>query len=312
MSSLSSVPSRSFGLSFFLLLASVLSAHSQPSPSTSYFFHRALDLSIAEPFSLDVALSSGDITFSYGRENQLLIEASAKDAAGNRVPEEFFRNGLLIEQVANRIVVRGRPDLSTISSLMKVQYQFYVPFQTDLISRVDAGNQDLVGIAGPAKLISGLGDIQATSVTRALLEARTGQGKISCSRVARVIAETGAGNITLMEDGPSKATVKKGRGKIEVGGARGFFEGSTDGGDIHIKAVLHGEWRLNSVSGNIRIEVPPKAAFNFDAKTSSGQVLIDRDDMQKPSDEERDSVQQVNGGGKLLQARSVSGRISIQ
>ena len=42
--------------------------------------------------------------------------------------------------------------------------------------------------------------------------------------------------------GPSKATVKKGTGRIEVGAARGGFMGSTAGGDLHVKAAPHDDW----------------------------------------------------------------------
>jgi DUF4097 and DUF4098 domain-containing protein YvlB len=146
--------------------------------------------------------------------------------------------------------------------------------------------------------VTGKGDIKASYISKGLqaevdhgnldlqvigehVEAKTGSGNISCARLAQgVSAETGDGDITLMVVGPSTATVEKGTGRIDVGGARSSFVGSTDGGDLCIKAIPHGDWQLNSVSGNIRVELPAAAKFELDASTDSGNVLVDRDDTQ--------------------------------
>jgi DUF4097 and DUF4098 domain-containing protein YvlB len=169
-----------------------------------------------------------------------------------------------------------------------------------------------MGITGPAEVVTGIGDINASYVRFSLVRAETGRGNISCTRVAQVEAETGFGNITLLEDGPSKATVKKGPGRIEVGGARGGFEGSTDSGELHIRAVLWDDWQLKSVSGNIRIELPPRAKFEADVSTTSGELCVERSDMDKSDPAAHRSHQKVNGGGKRIQARSDAGRISIE
>src|SRR5215468_3750437 len=94
--------------------------------------------------------------------------------------------------------------------------------------------------------------------------------------------------------GPSKATVKKGTGRIEVGAARGGFMGSTAGGDLHVKAAPHDDWRLSSVSGCIRVELPQTARFEVDATTNLGDVLIGRDDIEKPNKPVRNLRQKVN------------------
>jgi DUF4097 and DUF4098 domain-containing protein YvlB len=178
--------------------------------------------------------------------------------------------------------------------------------------------------------VTGKGDIKASYISKGLqtrvdhgnldlqvigehVEARTGNGNISCARVAQgVSAETGDGDITLMVVGPSTATVKKGAGRIDVGGARSSFVGSTDGGDLHIKAIPHGDWQLNSVSGNIRVELAPAAQFEIDAATSSGNLLVDREDITRPDALISHLHQQVNGGGKRIEAHTTAGTIMIR
>src|SRR5215831_16014432 len=171
------------------------------------------------------------------------------------VSTEYFGSTLTIEQAKNHIAIQKLPDSAYLDLEPNVSYKIDVPFRTEVRSAISgAGNQTVIGITGPAKIVTGLGDINVSYVRFGLVHAETAKGRISCTRVSQVEAETGSGNITLMEDGHSKASVKAGFGRIEVGGARGGFEGSTDQGDLHIKAVPWDDWQLKSVSGNIRIE----------------------------------------------------------
>ncbi len=275
-------------------------------------YRQTLPVSIASPVVLDIAVAKGDVTIGYSRDGEVSISASAKDVAGQYVSAEHLKTGLVIEQYENHILIRE--SLATAAELkFNISYRIDVPFQTQVNSFVAGhGNQKLIGIAGPAKLSSGIGDIEATLVRFAWIEAITGKGNISCSRSAQVVAETGAGNITLMEDGPSKAAVKKGIGRIEVGGVRGRFEGATDLGELHIKAILNDDWSLTSAAGNIRIEVPPKAKFRLDASTLAGRIYVEHSAMEKPPEDARQLRQEVNGGGKSIQARSNNGNIFIQ
>lgn len=275
-------------------------------------FRQTLPVSIASPVILDIAVSRGNVTIGYARDGEVSISVSAKDVAGKSASAEYLKTALAIEQYENHILIRE--SLATATDLkFNVSYRIDVPFQTQVKSFIAGlGNQKLIGIAGPAKLSTRTGDIEATLVRFAWVEAITGRGNISCSRSAQVLAQTGAGNITLMEDGPSKAAVKKGAGRIEVGGVRGSFEGVTDLGELHIKAVLNDDWHLTSTAGNIRIEVPSKAKFRLDASTLAGRIYVEHGAMEKPPEDARQLRQEVNGGGKSIQARSNNGNIFIQ
>jgi DUF4097 and DUF4098 domain-containing protein YvlB len=145
------------------------------------------------------------------------------------------------------------------------------------------------------------------------VQAKTGNGNISCIRASQgASAETGAGDIVLMVVGPSTAIVKNGSGRIDVAGARGRFIGSTSLGDLHIKAMPYDDWSLNSVSGNIRIELPPGARFDIDAATKVGEIRVDRVDIQRSNDELNSLNQKVNGGGKRIELRTDRSNIVIR
>ncbi len=275
-------------------------------------YQRTFPVELKDAVALDIRVSKGDVTVSYNRDGQVSIYAFALDARGKSVSKEFFESTLNIEQTNNRIAIRDNPHDISPDAALKISYKIDVPFRTEVRSVIlGAGNQTVLGITGPATLITGIGDIEASYVRSGLVKAETGKGKISCTRVAQVEAETGSGSITLMEDGPSKATVKKGMGRIDVGGARGGFQGSTDRGELHIKAVPWDDWQLNSISGNIRVELPPGAGFEVDIATTSGEIAIGRGDMERSDAVDHRYHQKVNGGGKLIQVRSDTGSVSI-
>jgi DUF4097 and DUF4098 domain-containing protein YvlB len=274
-------------------------------------FRRKLDVGLKDPVRLDITVVSGNLSIIYSRDGEVSISAWGKDRSGGILPEEYFKTHLTLEQDGSHITVRSKEsvpeDISTVS------YRIDVPFRTEINSSVlRTGNQKVIGVTGPAKLTSGEGNIDATYVRFAEVQATTGKGKISCTRVAQVKAETGSGSITLLENGISKAVIKKGPGRIEIGGARGDVEAMVDSGEIHIKAVQDGDWKLSSNSGNIRIELPPRANFEISADTVSGTILIERDGVEKLPESVRRVHQKVNAGGRQIQIHSGSGNIYIQ
>ncbi|HET6841338.1 MAG TPA: DUF4097 family beta strand repeat-containing protein [Candidatus Angelobacter sp.] len=273
-------------------------------------FQRVLTMGLSpDPLVLDIALSRGDLNIRYQREGEIRITGFAKTSAGKKAAAEFFKSGLVITQDKQHVTFKNAPNAPDAD----VQIELDVPYRTELNSVVTGtGNQKLIGIAGPAKLQSGEGDIDVTFVRLGLVQIRTGKGKITCTRVIQLDVETGEGNITLLEDGIVRAAIKKGPGRMEVGGVRDTLEAATDGGLLHIKAVPNGDWKLKSGAGNIRVELPPKSGFDIAASTTSGNISSEREDVKPPEGSIHEFQQKVNGGGKHIQVQSVRGNISIE
>ena len=293
-------------------------------------FHRTLMVTATEPVTLDVEIPSRELQILYSRDGQVSITGFAQASADARLDNNFFKAVLTIEQNGNHLKIRHVRNPAYPEEGINVLYRMDVPYRTEVTSRVDHGKQTFSGIMGPVKAVTGKGDIKASYVSKGLqaqvdggnldlqvigehVEAKTGNGNISCERVAQgVSAETEDGDITLMVVGPSTATVKKGTGRIDVGGARASFTGSTNGGDLHVRAVPHDDWQLNSASGNIRLELPRAAKFELDVSTDSGEFQLDRDDITRPGSATRHFHQKVNGGGTRVDVHTGSGKIVIR
>lgn len=292
-------------------------------------FHQTFAVTLQEPVTLDVDLARGELQILYNRDGQVSIAAAAQTSAVAKSNENSFRPPI-IEQNGNHFTIRQSSDPTLAETGGNITYRIDVPYRTAVTSRVKIGRQDVSGIMGPVKAASERGDIHASYISGSMeaqietgnldlqvigghADARTRRGNISCERAAQgVTAETGDGDITLMVVGPSTATVKKGTGRIEVGGARGSFVASTDAGDLHIRAIPHDDWQITSKAGNIRLELPPAAKFELGAETETGELQVDRDDLGKPDAGVRRLHQTVNGGGKRIDVHTGSGRIAIR
>jgi hypothetical protein len=284
----------------------------------------------SEPVALNVVLARGDLQIFYGHDGQVSITAHGKASDGSKLDASYFKAVLAIEQNGNHIQLRNAPQQGTTQAGDNTHYRIEVPYRTEVASKVDHGGQKLSGILGPVKAEGGTGDIEVSYLSKSLqvqvesgnldlaviggqVEAKTGRGNISGTRLRQgVAAESGDGDIRLAVVGPSTATITSGVGRIEVIGARSSFEGSTQGGDLNVKAELHGDWRLHSTSGTIRIELPPALRADLDASTDSGALQTDRDDVTQPQPEARSIVQKLNGGGPRIDIHTGSGKILIQ
>jgi hypothetical protein len=307
-------------------LACVQLSFAQDAPE----LHRTFMVVADEAVTLDIDVPNGDLQILYGREGQVSISGFAKAASGDKGYDKFFTSAVSIEQHGNHIAIQQRSNRADPKEDIKVLYWIDVPYRTEVTSRLGQGQQIIRGILGPVNAVTEKGDIAAAYISRGLqaqvgrgnldlqvigehVAATASSGNISCTRLPQgVSAETGDGDITLMVVGPSTAIVKRGTGRIDVGGARGTLVSSTDEGDVHIRATPHADWELISGSGSVRLELPPVVKFELEASTKIGEFQIDRDDIAKPDAGSRQLHQELNGGGTRIKVHTESGKIAIR
>lgn len=317
------------GLHLVFVVAIALLAWVQVSlAQTTTDFRRTLTVTSAQTVTLDVDVAEGELRVSYGRDGEVSIAALARSAAQGGITDSFFTGVLSIAQSGNQVNIHAS-DPVVRGERISVLYQIDVPYRTKLTSKVNSGKQVITGILGPVDAVTNQGDIKATYVSDELqarvgtgnldlqvigghVVAIAGSGNISCTRLPLgVSAETGDGDITLMVVGPTTAIVKSGTGRINVGGARNSLVGSTERGDLRVRAIPHQDWQLSSGSGDVRIELPPSAKFKLEVSTKTGKLQFDRDDLPKPEMSLQQFRKAINGGGNQIAVHTESGRIMI-
>jgi DUF4097 and DUF4098 domain-containing protein YvlB len=82
-----------------------------------------------------------------------------------------------------------------------------------------------------------------------------------------------------------------------------------------VLGVQTGTWEIKAHSGNVEIELPSDAAFDLDASTSSGEVVVGRPVTMVIQGRVREARRSVNGkvagGGPRLTIHTGSGDIHI-
>jgi hypothetical protein len=296
---------------------------------TSAEYHKSLPVSNAEPVVLSVEMRRGDVEILYNRDGQVSISAVGQAAGDSSLDDNFFPTTLAIQQSGNHICLRQLSNTTYSEDKIRVRLRIDVPYRTEVSSMVGEGSQTIRGVSGPVLARADKGDIKASYVSKTL-RARTGNGNVELQVIGKhvdakavtgnisgqrlpqgITSDTNDGDITLMVVGPSTATVEKGSGRIDVGGARGSLALSTDAGDLHVEAVPHDDWKLNSASGTIRLDLPPVANAALDASTDSGELQFERDDISNGGERLRKVAEQRNVD-KHIEVHTRSGRIVIR
>jgi DUF4097 and DUF4098 domain-containing protein YvlB len=198
---------------------------------------------------------------------------------------------------------------------ISIDYEITVPADTKVQTHTGSGDQTMEGLQSDIELESGSGDLRLQDVTGSV-HLHTGSGDVKGDVSGALRAETGSGDMRLEQKGSGDVDVHTGSGNLELRGVNGALRAEAGSGDITIEGLQKGNWELRTGSGNVNLRVPSNAAFNLDARTSSGEVIVDHAvtmTVQGKVQEERKSILgTVGGGGPLLTVRTGSGDIHIE
>ena len=297
-------------------------------------FHQVYVTSPAGAVSMNVEVEEGNLRIAYARDGEVSFSLTVQTPPFVHVDEEDLASSLLIEQKGNHFVVHQANGQAFASRYppeqFKVTYQIDVPYGTEINSTVGHGKQLITGISGPVRAQSQRGDIKASYISEDVfahaaagdldleviggrVEGSSERGSLTCLRADKSVRfETGDGDISLTSVGTSEAMVKRGRGRIEISGARGAVVASTMEGALHIKAVPYEDWRLRSASGDIRGDLPLGAAFEIDTTAAADNLLISREDMTQTPTIDSQRIWKANGGGKHIEIQSEGGNVIVR
>ena len=296
-------------------------------------FDRALNVSGA--VDLTISSGSGSIRVEPGAAGTVRIAARLKGGSwlgGGDVEARIrqIEKNPPIEQQGNVVRIGRFPD-SDIARNISISYEIVVPADTKLAASTGSGSITVGAIAGPAAVKSGSGSVTVGRVGGAVaaatgsgsikvdgagaLEASTGSGSITAAAVAGPTrASSGSGSITIAQTGKGDVNVSASSGGITLTGVDGAARVNSSSGSVTIDGRPAGPWALHSSSGGITITVPPDAAFDLDARTSSGSIDSAHPvTMEVTGRIDKRHIQgKVRGGGPLIEASCSSGTIRIR
>ena len=211
---------------------------------------------------LYVVTGSGRIHVYPGPDNNLHITAHVHAGwnAGRDIQERIARISANppIQQSGNTIHVGDSTADRNLYNNITIDYDIAAPRSVAL------------------NLRSGSGDLEVDNLGR-FLKAETGSGAVRAHGIAGPAdLHTGSGDVELQQSGPGEVKASTGSGSIRINGmASGPLTARTGSGDIEANGTLTGPAKLQSGSGSLRMHLGPGARFDVDASTGSGSIRID-------------------------------------
>ncbi len=280
-------------------------------------------LSIDEPFILDVSTGSGTIKIRAGDSRQVEITGRIT-VRRNGFLGIFKRSSEEMEELVRQI--ESEPPVNLADGRLKIghmkdkarrlnvsiSYEIVVPVDTVVKSHTGSGSQQISGVAGPVEVGTGSGKITLTDIGGAV-KASTGSGGIRADGIAGAFeAHTGSGNVRLTQVAPGDVVVTTGSGSSELHGVVGALRVRAGSGRIVVDGQQTGPWTFDTGSGSVRIRLPQDAAFDLDAETGSGGIVVDHPVTVQGKISRKHLRGEVRGGGDLLRIDTGSGGIRIE
>jgi DUF4097 and DUF4098 domain-containing protein YvlB len=234
-----------------------------------------------------------------------------------------------IEQTGNTLRIGNIRDqeLQNVS----ISYEITVPIETRVESRSGSGDHFVTGVRGPIDATAGSGDVRVGQVggeVRAStgsgdvdvewidgpLVVRTGSGSIRAGAVAGPIrARASSGRVQVTQTAAGEVDVTTSSGDITVAGARGPLRLHASSGDVLVEGEMTTRWTIDTSSGSATVRLPGGAAFDLDARSSSGRIRSNHPVTISSGNTTRRRLQgQVRGGGPQLDITTASGSIRIE
>ncbi len=219
------------------------------------------NLNVSGPADLFVSTGSGHIHIFPGSDTEFHIKARVYAGwnAGSDIQDRIRKISANppIEQSGNAIHLGDvRPEDRHLYNNITIDYEISAPKTTAL------------------NLRSGSGDINVENLGR-FLKADTGSGSVRAHGIAGPAElRTGSGDIDLEEQAAGEVKASTGSGSVRINGLSGPLTARTGSGDIEANGTLTGPSRLQSGSGSIRLHLQHDARYNVDAATGSGSIKV--------------------------------------
>jgi hypothetical protein len=290
-------------------------------------------MQVTGPVELSVRTGSGRIRVFAGPGDTVKVAARLRSSNSwfsgdvNARIREIEKNPP-VEQTGNSIRL-GRFADESVSRNISISYDVTVPERTTLNARTGSGGIDIGDLTGTVDANTGSGSITIGRITGPVtagtgsggitvsgggsLNARTGSGSIRGSAIGgAVTATSGSGSVRIAKTGTGDVDVSSSSGEVEVTGVDGAARVSASSGSIVVEGRPSGSWDVHSSSGQVTLRVPPDAAFDLDARVSSGRIETAHPITVSGTISRQRLQGKVSGGGPLVSVRTSSGGIRIQ
>lgn len=222
--------------------------------------------------TLVMNVGSGAIHVHTGSGQTVIVKETTRSAGFITSSDKVNYN-----QNGDTITVQEEGNFGISLGFNSLDFDVTLPSTSDLQLQTGSGQVDITGVNGQVNAQTGSGSINADNVSGQQATLKTGSGSITANNVngQHEILSTGSGSITAnglrgqvtLDTGSGSVTVTQGalsgNSILKTGSSTITYTGSLD---------PTGNYRFETGSGGVNLNLPSSSSFSLDAHTGSGSV----------------------------------------
>jgi len=241
--------------------------------------------------TFELITGSGDVEVLSSGGEEVIVELRGG-------PESDYT----VELNGSDLVVRPPSKRSGKRRFSSTDIKLYVPEQAAGEVRVASGDVIVGTDLRELTVATASGDIRVNATVGGDFGAKTASGDIKTRGIGgHVLIATASGDVTI-EDVGGDLSFNSASGDLRANKVAGMVEIKGVSSDVSIAAVSGHTVRARTLSGDVRLRVPPGRTIDLDMQTLSGEVvnrLTRSDDDTGPKKALAISVKTVSGDLKL-------------
>ncbi|MGH9053048.1 MAG: DUF4097 family beta strand repeat-containing protein [Acidimicrobiia bacterium] len=252
---------------------------------------RRATFEVGGPPRVEVRLASGRATFLPGPPGR--VEAVV--SAGDEEAVEEFR----MSQFGDRIALR--PNGGLFGRWESYELMVHLPADAEVEASMASAEVLVEAPVRGLKAQLASGDLRVTAV-EGKVTVKTASGDVLVGRAEGGLEVTTASGDVRVEVAGGPSGVQTASGDVYVERAQAGLRVRTASGDVRVAHFAGSELACKTVSGNVRVGIPPGRALRLDLSTLSGRISNDFPLQEQGSGE---------GDVADLSVKTVSGDISL-
>lgn len=252
----------------------------------------------SEPIDLSAHLPAGSVVINAGPVELITVDVTPTRSGKHA---EEYADQVRVEFTDGHLDVREPEHFGWLRLGSGLDCVITVPAGSRCDIEVASADISCTGELAALTVQAASGEIRATTVT-GLTKVTNASGKVTIGTTGEATIKTASGGIELGRVSGDIEAISI-SGKVEIRAAGAAVTARTSSGKVRIGSFSRGLAKVDTVSGDIFVNVTPGAAVFLDLASLSGKVSSDLD-----SSSEGGQVDQVD---VRLQCRSVSGAVKI-
>jgi DUF4097 and DUF4098 domain-containing protein YvlB len=250
--------------------------------------------SIADFCRLDLRLASGNIEMVEGATGEVTVDLSGPDAT------EFQ-----IEQQGDRVIVQPRLRFTGQSHAHSVRIAV-PPAAASVHAQIASADLTSSVELAALSVIAASGDVNIQDVAGSA-SAKLASGDLNARRVSgRLDVTTASGAVTVAAvHGP--AGINTASGNVHISEAAATLNVKSASGDIRIDSYRGPDFSCKTLSGDVRLVLPPGCRVDVDLQTLTGSIRNEFDVDAEPAPHGQSAAARIHArsmSGDMLIARS--------